>query len=382
MKYRTVWILGAGFSRALGGPLLRDLLTPECIDNVRAAFPAHEGWLDADRKRVLVIYDTHKYRDERAPGQRLWRDAEEFIDYVDTAAELGGPAKSRLLPFVSGDPRPEPLKVLAWAARSMVAAECSAFLVDADPRTERWEPYVRWFQTLGPCDTVITFNYDRVIEKLEAHSPGKIHIATPGNPCPKERTAVLKLHGSVDWKRVEGKSLKIDPGYPDAFPLTAGPSELTVATPGPTKRARSRELEELWISAETAIRSATAVVFVGYRFPPTDASARLRLLRALTANESLYLAVHSVLGPRVKEDDPVRMLNLLSHAMLQAHRSPAPSDRSVTDSSHGKLCTVVQHPLFAEDFLGYVQGGHIWQANLHYDSTEVFLSRPRVPGDG
>ena len=75
-------ILGAGFSRPLGGPLLRDLLTKESIANVRAAFPGFDGYFDGDRSHVLNIYESHKYRDEGKPGQRLWRDAEEFIDYL------------------------------------------------------------------------------------------------------------------------------------------------------------------------------------------------------------------------------------------------------------------------------------------------------------
>ena len=31
---KTVWILGAGFSRALGGPLLADLFRPETYQEV------------------------------------------------------------------------------------------------------------------------------------------------------------------------------------------------------------------------------------------------------------------------------------------------------------------------------------------------------------
>ena len=34
----TVWILGAGFSAALGGPLLRDMFTPVSLERVLHAF--------------------------------------------------------------------------------------------------------------------------------------------------------------------------------------------------------------------------------------------------------------------------------------------------------------------------------------------------------
>src|SRR6266540_2038152 len=120
MAHETVWLLGAGFSRALGGPLLRDLLTNESVNNIRATFPADEGFLAGDRQAVLGFYSRHRYRDEAAPGQRLWRDAEEFIDYLDTAALLGGPAKTRLEQLVGTGDGVDRIKALAWAARSMV----------------------------------------------------------------------------------------------------------------------------------------------------------------------------------------------------------------------------------------------------------------------
>jgi hypothetical protein len=323
--------------------------------------------MEGPRKDAHTIYNTFKYKDERTPGERLWRDAEEFLDYLDTAA-LGGPAHDRLLQFAGIKAYgPDPVKVLAEAARSMVAAECAAFLVGAEPKTERWYPHVRWFAGLGSSDTIITFNYDLVLERLDGYLPGKIEVALPGLPHSGRCTRVFKLHGSVDWKRKENRSGRptFEVVHDDAFALLAGPGELAVATPGPSKAARAFELEELWIAAAEAIKQATAVVFVGYRFPPTDASARNWLLRALAANEMLYLAVHTVLGPRLGDDDTVRMQHLLASAMHQASREKANAG-TIEHRSPPKRFTIVPHPLWAEDFLGYVPGGHITQANLHY----------------
>jgi hypothetical protein len=39
MGPRIVWILGAGFSKPLGGPLLDGLLRPSALQRVKAAFP-------------------------------------------------------------------------------------------------------------------------------------------------------------------------------------------------------------------------------------------------------------------------------------------------------------------------------------------------------
>jgi hypothetical protein len=51
-------------------------------------------------------------------------------------------------------------------ARRLVAAECAAFLQHVDPTREQWRPYRRWAASLTPNDTVVTFNYDRVLEML------------------------------------------------------------------------------------------------------------------------------------------------------------------------------------------------------------------------
>jgi hypothetical protein len=54
-------------------------------------------------------------------------------------------------------------------APKLMAAECSGFLVGADPRSERWQPCVRWAKMLRRQDHVITFNYDLVLEDLNSH---------------------------------------------------------------------------------------------------------------------------------------------------------------------------------------------------------------------
>ena len=45
---------------------------------------------------------------------------------------------------------------------------CSVFLQHAETSGEKWGPYIRWASKLRPSDTIITFNYDLVLEKLAA----------------------------------------------------------------------------------------------------------------------------------------------------------------------------------------------------------------------
>ena len=52
MSKRTVWILGAGFSRSLGGPLLLDLLSAPTNNFVRALYVDNEYIGEPDGPRL------------------------------------------------------------------------------------------------------------------------------------------------------------------------------------------------------------------------------------------------------------------------------------------------------------------------------------------
>jgi len=75
------------------------------------------------------------------------------------------------------------------------------------------QPFRTWAKSLTSSDTIITFNYDRVVERLRdaqnrdaqrgVGDPSIIMTITPG--CAEEEREgfcpFLKLHGSVDWQR-------------------------------------------------------------------------------------------------------------------------------------------------------------------------------------
>ncbi|MCM2333470.1 MAG: SIR2 family protein [Anaeromyxobacteraceae bacterium] len=359
MENQVVWVLGAGFSRSLGGPLLRDLLTEASYFNILAAFPGAEDRLGVASAWVRKLYNQHRYLDEREPRSRLWRDAEEFLELLDAAASGSEPTKRRLL-GLNGAPAlgEDPIKEAARAARRFVAAECSAFLKDADLTTERWQPYKKWLEGMSTPTTVVTFNYDLVLEKLGAANGGKLSVAVPGQVRPMG-VDVLKLHGSVDWEVTGDASPAFTAMGRDEFPLECKDADqLVIASPGPTKQRITGLLSTLWRSAEAALEEAQAVVFVGYRFPPTDPDARHRLLAALARNRQPYLAIHTVLGTDVSGEDSRRLLHLLRDAMRKDQREVAARGHRQKNSPPHRY-NLVQHPMRAEDFIGLMPVGHL-----------------------
>lgn len=364
---KVVWVLGAGFSRSLGGPLLQTMLSLSSLQELRRRYPATKFPLLHDKILLdvckLYIYGTRQPvpRDPNHESgvEPLWDHAEEFLEHLDAAAsepksELSFNRLDRISDLLltkrlSHPEAPQLAKMLAGAARRFMAAECTSFLDQADITSERWQPYLRWATKLVEQDhVVITFNYDQVIEMLN-NAPGvenRFSVQMPSAVAPTMTAGipVLKLHGSVLWKR----SLRQDAECPFSMnpqsPLeTDDPRTIGIAAPGPSKRAACEDLRSLWTQAEAALREAESIIFIGYRFPPTDSFAREQLLGALAKNPVPHLRVQTVLGPN--SSDAPRVGGLLDHALRQEqNRFPTPAGTQ-------KKYTLVHQPMYAEDYL-------------------------------
>lgn len=308
----------------------------------------------------------------------MWAHAEDFIDYLDTAAEERplrepNPHAERLAEVLTkllrADVGPPALADLRAAAQRLIAGECCAFLERVDAKQERWRPFHTRLINLGPNDTVITLNYDRVVERLdeayEAHARRErwerrnlLSVIQPGHPEHVKKARVggrcplLKLHGSVDWMVSPGPPPRIEVTGQPNFALQCPDSELAMATPGPSKHRMATSFEDLWTLACEALQAADAVVFVGYRFPETDAYARERLLTAIAGDGSRggthHLAMHIVLGH--PDRDSIRLHALLHH--VGRKNRPGGEGKARVDGARNFWVTT--HPLFAQDFFTVV----------------------------
>ncbi len=359
---RTVWILGAGFSKSLGGPLLVDLFRQQPYDDlIHVVGPqraAKVAWTQA-------LYNF---------GQRkkLWDDPEEFLSYVEAACEH--PADGAKSLFLNGIIQRGEFIKDAMAALVSTAGitfgpcgshplptvlhafgtETSEFLTSNSVSREPWRPYIEWAQNLVPDrDLIITFNYDRVLEKLDSRVAAgpehRLQVVLPGDEIDRTRVPVLKLHGSVTWVQSKTGDVEINERAveQEKVPL--------IAAPGRSKASlTSTVLEPLWKQARSALKEAGAVVVVGYGFPKTDAQARMELLDALEGDKSGVgtRQVHLVLGPEVDLPRHRRILELVRHRLGHSRETFTDVIPASYTSPPFKLGIVVRHPLYAEDFIG------------------------------
>jgi hypothetical protein len=140
----------------------------------------------------------------------------------------------------------------------------------------------------------------------------------------------LTMHGSTNLMHRDG-NVFVEKDFLKA--IYRRDAEFLMGIPGPGKSAIAKILRPLWIQARQAIREANMVVFVGYRFPESDAQARSELLRAIRENQSPNLGLQTVLGRN--NPDAERLAYLLEAAV-------------------GDTAGVEQLPLFAQDYLDVV----------------------------
>lgn len=204
-----VFLLGAGFSKPAGLPLANELLD-QVLAVAREFMSDGNGFnhLEADLDRYeQYLADTH-------PGRKF--DLEEFgawLDWEHTLRLQGSDTWS--------DEGNRSSLQLRWAIGHV--------LHRATP-TELPELYVEFASRLTSSDTVLTLNYDLIMERA-LHAAGMSYRRFPDryselyethavvDPDQPAELLLSKLHGSLDWLRLPlGKKSPLTP-----VPLVEGP---------------------------------------------------------------------------------------------------------------------------------------------------------------
>lgn len=355
---KVVWILGAGFSRSLGGPLLSDLFTLESQDRIFSTYDFRDEeelyfkaitrayWYGLKNESILSEKAKAELAEYTTIRENLWEHSEEFLERLDIAAESEESRAAfvlfkKIFALVANrtfaDSQKKLLSVRTYA-KKLFAAECDMFLDNNPASGERWIPYKYWAGRLNPNDTVLTFNYDKVLEKLkQSVRNNNIMIPTPTevnkNDYDRNKTLVYKLHGSINWYRDNEEIHHID-NYPESNAYFLSINDLAIATPGSSKQmlVQKTHLGLLWKKAVDTITGADIIIFLGYRFPPTDSYSR-ELILSHIKNRTRPPEIYTVLGRDINHEDSVGLRALLRRAGI-------PSG------------AIEQIPLRAEEYIG------------------------------
>jgi hypothetical protein len=307
MSSRTVFVLGAGFTRAFvpSSPLLRDNYS---IPDLREQFAAF-----STAKRIL--------------DEALAEDGDGRIDLERLMTRLSG------MPYDSADARRELALVESVLRKTLVQRLKDAKNAGVDQ--ESLGVFARHVLSTGA--SILTFNYDDVLDE----ALWRVHEVLGDSPPPEAywhpdggygffcrpslatvvdqsifmdqpRSLLLKLHGSMNWYSRLGDASRLGPAgllhheewiprqHPDLhspeYPAWAIEAHLEpepfIVAPVLVKSELVLHpvLRVLWELAYRTLSSATEVIFIGYSLPATDLGSRFLFQEALS-NRSVRLRV-------------------------------------------------------------------------------------------
>lgn len=308
----NVYILGAGFSRDAGLPLISDFLT-RMRDSTE--------WLSKQRGRgeeVRAVGEVFKFRLAAAgAAYRVQVDVENIEQLFSLASATGQDPLARdvstaiaaTLDYARHDAKEGRFSVTANPEGFEPPPHWKSLPLDSGTGRPRYEcPVYEAYAGLlsgrlcradeNMRNTVITFNYDTVLEDALASLGVPFHYGFDPSSARYDKTAkcargappadsmpVLKLHGSVNWVEPggAGKKVTIYGDYKD----TAAQGRRVLLVPPTWRKVYGGSLAGVWDAAVTALTEATRIAVIGFSMPPTDMHFKYLLAAGLRDNVSL-----------------------------------------------------------------------------------------------
>lgn len=306
MAKEPVLILGAGFSKAAGGPLLGELLHDDFIGRSQA----DPAFLRDASTLYTLRNNTGTFR-----GPPPSYTIEDLFTEVWHQAGIGGEWGLQQ----------------KWDAR-IALRELQIHLASVTGGiklrrgTNRWNTYVSYLAQLAETAKrvyILSFNYDLLVEQclrdLEVrYDYGKArNLILPsgeraGQLRSESNVTILKLHGSSNWgscracAAYDGETVVtvLDDAYVPAPRRRRCPAcenvmlEPGIVPPITAKSSETRAYADIWREAREAIAKTKDLTVIGYSMPSGDAGARELLPTGLDAR---HKHVRVVCGPRAPE---------------------------------------------------------------------------------
>jgi hypothetical protein len=245
----TVYLLGAGFSRGVGAPLLREVMKKGILDR-------------ADQSRLLEVrvWLEQLFAPDRGVESL---DFEEVLSRLDLEIHYRRSGQDELI---------------------LIRQELVSLFLDAlEQCSNRTLPreYLDFVGQLGDGDTVINLNYDLVLEKA-LRVEGRFY-PDYGLDCLEVQGGkafpVLKPHGSLNLYycpscfRIDLLETQIYSGVTDKYNLRGSCGHFLrplVITPTLYKSYSLPQLREVWFRFLKALTKGERIVFIGYSLPKAD----------------------------------------------------------------------------------------------------------------
>lgn len=334
---RNVFILGAGFSVGAGAPIVHNFL-----DRARELYDDPASELTPDERRHF--HNVFEFRRKMAQSREKINidldDIEQLFGLVEMSLRLGDVSQDTRYSTVYLIAKTLELATKGFRRNNIVfpvggltslpeLADTWTPPTDSTNQPTRISDVYSFFANLvqgkmddpekrrARRDTVITFNYDLVLDDAIWRTGGSplYHLPTslldaPEAPEPGS-VNVLKLHGSTNWGICVScmKSILVLRGK-----VTESPREFQnmkcklcgkaafqplLVPPSWDKSEYNEVMKPIWKVAVDELKAATRIIIVGYSMPETDAFFKYLLTLALSENHQLYKLIVVDLGSKV-----------------------------------------------------------------------------------
>lgn len=321
IRDRNVFILGAGFSCAAGAPLINNFLdlSRELYDNPTSALD------DGERDIFGQVFDFKQAMSRAREKMKIDLDnIENLFGLVEMQQRLKHArpetrnatvyliAKTIQLALDRHGSRGR----IAWQLNSKFG-DASSFPpnVDSDKTNSRYlaDMYDFFAGLIAGCydsqdcrawrqDTVITFNYDLVLDDAlwRLGFRPEYHLERAENDTGQgPAVSVLKLHGSTNWQvcskckhivitRSKATGLPLDYRLRPCHKCKKGHFQLLLVPPSWDKTEHQGLMHRVWEAAAEALNKATRICIIGYSMPEADAFFKYLITLGLADNHQLY----------------------------------------------------------------------------------------------
>jgi len=295
MNEKTVYVLGAGFSRDAGCPTVSEFISKNTISRLKKTLNKIE------KKKLESLQSYWNYRIEEGYCES---NIESVFNHVSAAKYLfmesitESDTSNYDAENIYDDLQWFILKTLKESTKKKIPKEYQKFVKEI----------------LQPEDVIISFNYDLVLENVLFDS--KLSIDYGISEPEKDDRLVLKLHGSANW--VYCKDCRHSYPTNDYSGLSAllgkikchncKKTNLKPILIPPTLYKDYQELgvmiQGLWARANEELYTADNVVFIGFSMAQTDAYAQELFKLSSNMNPGLetYHVVNSSISTRLKNN--------------------------------------------------------------------------------
>ncbi|HBR18198.1 MAG TPA: hypothetical protein DD725_11450 [Deltaproteobacteria bacterium] len=300
-----VFLLGAGFSKAAGFPLADGLVS------------FIQDYLSTSRNTDDIDFNQ-EFADVLKENPSFLKDnVELFLTYIDLAL------LNRSVGIFTRFASPHDLRLFRMKlSRAIVRAFDNAHFQLVE-RFSNKELYSKFCEQLQDGDSVITFNYDLIVEQelwrqrkwtyLDGYGLGKCindFKAQWGGTYPsdlptKSMINVYKLHGSLGWAYDDPSEQFFFKGMSDYFDgrLLYGEKSLSpnvsaqldggtaLIEPSYIKLFNRKPLLDIWEKAFKVLQQSDELIVIGYSLPEADSAARAFLAGGVRSSQMTSITV-------------------------------------------------------------------------------------------